>query len=170
MTSVYEPHNGKVSVSNSALDDITKQRIEKISSPEKCEIMARNCSDRGRDDLANLARLRAIQLRAERHNPNSEVERLSLQALYAYQEVLHVKHGKRVQANRTWPMIERQGVLPAVERSVNRKRKTLGYEALEEMGLSDLALEAVVLRYPDSFSANTLKKARERLGANEVKK
>lgn len=40
-------------------------RVNRIDTSEKCEIFARNCFERGRDDLALQARQLAIQLRAE---------------------------------------------------------------------------------------------------------
>lgn len=60
-------------------------------------------------------------------------------------------------------MIERHGILGAVERAVNRKRDPIGYSALVEVGMTDLAFEAIVLRYPDSFSSETIERARQRL-------
>ena len=60
-------------------------------------------------------------------------------------------------------MIDRHGILHAVERAVNRKSDPIGYSALVEMGMRDLAFEAIVLRHPDSFSSETIERARQRL-------
>jgi hypothetical protein len=49
-------------------------------------------------------------------------------------------------------MIRRHGILPAVERVVTKRDVSAGYTALAELGLLDLAFEAVALRHPDSFS------------------
>lgn len=49
-------------------------------------------------------------------------------------------------------MINRHGIIQAVERAVNRKTEPMGYQALVEMGMADLAFEAIVLRHPDLFS------------------
>lgn len=40
-------------------------RVKKLNTPEKCEIFAKNCLERGRKDLALQATARAFQLRAE---------------------------------------------------------------------------------------------------------
>jgi hypothetical protein len=48
-------------------------------------------------------------------------------------------------------MIERHGIIEAVERAVNRSSETIGYKALLEMGLEEYAFEAVILRHPELF-------------------
>lgn len=77
-------------------------RIRKIDTPEKCEIFAKNATQKGREDLATEALLRAVELRAEAHGANTQAEKEALQAIYAYEETLRVKNGKRTRANRTW--------------------------------------------------------------------
>jgi len=71
--------------------------------------------------------------------------------------------GKNVRASRTWQLIERRGLVPAVEFVVTRKAETTGYRALMEMGMHDMAFEAVVLRYPDVFSSEAVESSRKRL-------
>lgn len=124
---------------------------------------AQNARERGAPELAVEARKRAVQLRAETHGARTEVERECLEAVYAYEEVLSARRGKRQPAGRTWQMIHRHGVLPAVERIVTKRAEPTGYTVLAEMGLLDLAFEAVVLRYPESFSADAIARSRERL-------
>ena len=60
-------------------------------------------------------------------------------------------------------MIDRHGIIGAVERAVNRSAETQGYKALVEMGLEDYAFEAVVLRHPDLFSKEAVEISRERM-------
>jgi len=60
-------------------------------------------------------------------------------------------------------MIKRHGIIGAVERAVNRKRETVGYTALIEMGMQDFAFEAVVDRYPNLFSPEAVARARARM-------
>lgn len=139
-------------------------RVAKLKTPEECAVFATNVAERGRSDLALAARKRAVQLRAERFGAKSEVERECIEAVFAYEEVLSAKAGRRQPASRTWPMIERYGVIEAVERVVKRKADALGYTALVEMGLEELAFEAVVLRHPSAFSAEAVARSRERLG------
>jgi hypothetical protein len=139
------------------------ERIKKIKTPRECEIFARNAMERNRPDLADEARRRAVELRAELYGAKSEAENEALQAIYAYEEVLTQKNGRRTKANRTWQMIKRHGIIEAVERAVNRKDEAQGYTALVEMGLEDFAFEAVILRHPDLFSEEAVAKSIERL-------
>lgn len=131
-------------------------RVAKLKTPSECEIFAKNARDRGEPALADLARRRAVELRAGSHKAASEVERECLQAVYAYEEVLSAQRGRRQSASRTWQMIRRHGILPAVERVVTRRTETSGYTALIKMGLKDLAFESVVLRHREHFSAEAV--------------
>ena len=142
-------------------------RVVKLKSPAECESFAQNARERGAPDLADQARKRAVQLRAEAHGATTEAERECLEAVYAYEEVLSASRGRRQPASRTWQMIHRHGVRPAVERIVTKRAESAGYSALAEMGLLDMAFEAVVLRYPDFFSAEAIAKSRERMECRE---
>lgn len=84
--------------------------------------------------------------------------------MYAYEEVLSTKRGRRTRAARTWQMIKRHGIISAVERAVNRKEETLGYSTLIEMKMQDFAFEAVVLRHQELFSPETVDRAKVRMG------
>ena len=138
-------------------------RVKKIDTPEKCETFAKNCIERGREDLAQQAMERAVQLRAEAYGAETEAEREALEAVYAYEEVLSAKNGKKTRAGRTWQMITRHGIIGAVERAVNRPTETQGYTALVEMGLEEYAFENVILRYPGLFSEQAVQISRERI-------
>ena len=138
------------------------ERVARLETSEECEqfaINVQNCSP----ELAQAARRRGIELQAALHEATTAAEREALQAVYAYERVLCEKHGKNVRASRTWQMIKRHGIITAVERAVNRKDVTSGYTALVEMGMPDFAFEAVVCRHPSVFSAEALKRSRERL-------
>lgn len=139
------------------------ERIAKLKTPEECAVFAKNVTERGRTDLALAARKRAIQLRTESFGATSEVERECIEAVFAYEEVLSAKRGRRQPASRTWPMIKEHGVIEAVERVVKRKDDALGYTALVEMGLEEHAFEAVILRHPSAFSAEAIARSKERL-------
>ena len=137
--------------------------ISKLKTPEECETLEKNAIDRNRPDLAIAARKKALELRARKYGANSDVERECLEAVYAYERVLSKRSGKNTKASRTWPMIKKHGILPAVERAVNRPSETSGYRALIEMGLEDYAFESVILRHPDSFSPETVEHAQMRV-------
>ena len=138
-------------------------RVAKLKTPQECETFAKNARERGAPHLAEEARQRAVQLRAESHGAKTEVERECLEAVYAYEEVLSAQRGKRQRASRTWPMIQEHGILPAVERIVLKRTESVGYTALAEMGLKEFAFEAVILRHPENFSPEAVAPSRERL-------
>jgi hypothetical protein len=138
------------------------ERVARLETPEECEQFVINVEN-GLPDLALAARRRAVELRAAQHGATTAAEREALQAVYAYERVLREKRGKTVRASRTWQMIKRHGIIPAVERVVKRRDVTSGYKALVEMGMPDFAFEAVVCRHPSVFSTEALKRSRERL-------
>lgn len=140
-------------------------RIAKLQSPEQCERFIANALEKGFPELADQARRRAVELRAELVGARSEAEKEALAAVYAYEETLAKKNGRRTRATRTWQMIERHGIIEAVERAVNRPTETMGYTALLEMGLEKYAFEAVILRHPELFSAKAIDRSRERMKA-----
>lgn len=138
-------------------------RVKKLKTPEECKIFARNAKDRGHPELAIQALGKATELRAEKHEAKSPAEKEALQAIYAYEEVLTKKNGKRTRASRTWPMVERCGIIEAVERAVIRSHETQGYLSLVEMGLQEFAFEAVILRHPQLFSDAAVKISNARM-------
>jgi hypothetical protein len=139
------------------------ERVKKLRTPDECVNFGKNAAARNRPDLAREAQLRSIQLRAEQHGLVSEAEREALQAIYAYEEVLFKKNGRRTRATRTWQMIDRHGIIGAIERAVDRDQETAGYQALVKMGLQELAFEAVILRHPSLFSEGAVEKSKKRL-------
>lgn len=139
------------------------ERIEKIATVEGCKRFAANATRLGRPDLADEARMRAVELRAESYGADTDAEKECLQAIYAYEEVLSENNGRRTSAARTWQMIKRHGILGAAERAVNRAQETAGYKALIEMGLQEFAFEAVILRHPDVFSPDAVAISKLRL-------
>ena len=139
------------------------ERIKNLDTPKKCEIFANNALTAGREDLAKQARARAIQLKAEAYGAETSAEKEAIEAVYAYEEVLSANNGKKTRASRTWPMIQKYGIINTVERAVNRKAETKGYTALLDMGLEAYAFEAIVLRYPELFSENAVEISQQRM-------
>ena len=132
------------------------ERVARLRTPEECEQFAINVENR-LPELAQAARRRAVEFRAARHGATSAAEEEALQAVYAYERALKRMHGKAVRATYTWRMIERRGIITAVERAVNRKEITAGYKALVEMGMQDFAFEAVVCRHPNLIQCRGIK-------------
>jgi hypothetical protein len=142
---------------------VQDERIVSLLMPEECERFAINVETRGKHDLARLARRRAVELRANAHGAESVAEREALEAVYAYERVLSARAGRKRRATRTWQMIARHGIIKAVELAVSRPKDPRGYTALVEMGMEDMAFEAVVLRHPETFSAEAVERSKERL-------
>jgi len=138
-------------------------RVKSLNTPEKCEIFAKNARERGRPDLALEANQRAIELRAEEHEAETTAEREALQAVFAYEEFVYKKNGKRTRASRTWQLIKRHGIIEAIERTVKRDSEPEYYSILVELGLEQHAFEAVILRHPDVFSEEAASIAQSRL-------
>jgi hypothetical protein len=139
-------------------------RVKALKTLKDCENFARNARARGRGDLADQTLIRSIQIRAEAIGATTDMERDAIEAVFAYEEALSKKNGRRTRASRTWQMIKKHGVVGAVERIVRRVDETEGYRVLSEMGLSEFAWEAVVLRYPGLFSDEAIERSRARIG------
>ncbi len=138
-------------------------RVAKLKTVEDCANFEVNAKAKGEIKLALSARRRAVQIRANAIVASSLVERECLQAVYAYEEALSYGKGRRRPAVRTWQMIKRHGIVPAVERVVTKRAESTGFTALAEIDLLDLAFEAVVLRYPKEFSEQAVNLSREHL-------
>lgn len=141
------------------------ERVVRLKTPEECEQFARNVDPR-LPDVALQARQRAVELRADatakKRGVTAAAEREALEAVYAYEAVKTTK-GRKFQASRTWQMIDRHGIVKAVERTVCRAKETAGYEALAAAGMARFAFEAVVLRHPEVFSAEAVERSTKRL-------
>lgn len=138
------------------------ETVRRLETPEECEQFIKNVQEKY-PKLALEARRRAVEMRAASHGTQTIVERELLQAVYAYEEVLSAKRGRKTRATRTWQMINRHGIIEAAERAVNRKDYPTGYMTLIEMNMQDLAFEAVILRHPDSFNQAARNRAQARM-------
>ena len=75
--------------------------IAKLKTPDECATFAKNATDRGHPEYVIPARLRALQLRAEKYGVVSEVEMECIKAIYAYEDVMSDKAGCRIRASRS---------------------------------------------------------------------
>jgi hypothetical protein len=140
------------------------ERIARLKTPKDCEQFAINVEARGKPELALAARRRGIELEASARNASTPVEHEALQAVLAYERALSKGAGKKIKAARTWQMIERRGIIPAVEHIVSQRKDAKGYTVLVQMGMEDMAFEAVVLRHPEAFSEEAIEQSKTRLG------
>jgi predicted acetyltransferase len=137
-------------------------RVSRLKTPEDCEQFAKNVEET-HPDLARQARRRAVELRALKYDAKTEAEQDALRAIYAFEEVRSKETGRKARASRTWQSINRNGIIATVEKTISKRKVTDGYAALVEAGLEDFTFEAVVLRHPETFSAETIRIAEERL-------
>ncbi|WP_152530767.1 hypothetical protein [Paraburkholderia dilworthii] len=82
--------------------------------------------------------------------------------VYAQEEALFVKHGKRLRAGNTRRVITNRGELGAVA-FVVQKPGGEGFELLHSLGLGDYTFEAVGLRHSEHFSSDIVEAARRKL-------
>lgn len=141
------------------------ERVARLKTPAECVAFAKNATRLDRQDLVLQTRQKSVELRAAAFGAQNDAERECIEAIYAYEETLSAKHGRRQTAGRTWPMVKKYGVLEATERAVNRKDATTGFAALKEAGLERYAFEAVILRHPHLFSESTVAISQTRMDA-----
>jgi hypothetical protein len=136
--------------------------VARLKTVDECDQFILNMASNPK--LVQAAIKRSIEIRLAAHTQMSQVVRDIWEVLYAYEEVLFIKHGKRLKANYTRRAIKSVGELGAVENIVSqRSDDDDGFARLEAAGLSTLTFEAVVLRHPQHFSAKAREQARSRL-------
>jgi hypothetical protein len=138
-------------------------RITRLRTPAECEIFAKNATARKRPDLALAARRKAVEMQASAHATDSPVEAEALAAVYAYEALLTRKNGKKTRATGLWQVIKRWGIIEAVQRTLDRPAETASYDTLRELGMEDLAFEALIVRHAESFSDQAVETSRARL-------
>ena len=139
------------------------EKVLKCKTYAECMSFAKNAEDRGHPELAQQAREYSLELRAMTHSPQSAVELEGYKALYAYEDGLTKKNGRTTPAGRTRELIKEYGLIGAIDRAVNRPDDPEGFTLLKEMKLEAYAFEQIVVRYPDQFSRETVKHAKDRL-------
>jgi hypothetical protein len=132
--------------------------INTLKDAEECARLADVFSE-----LANKARLRAVELRAHKHGYKTKVESELAKAIYAYEDILTLNNKRKTNATRTWQMVKRYGIIKAAEKAVNRPVEPMGYRVLVERGMKDLTFEAVITKYPKDFSQDIVKLSKSRL-------
>jgi hypothetical protein len=133
-----------------------------LKTPEDCEQVALNVEAK-QPAFAIAARRKAIEIKASTHEPTTDAERHSFQAVYAYERVMTLERGRKTRATRQWQMVKKLGVIVAMESIVKSPTNSAGYEALVKMGMQDMSFEAVVLRHPDVFSAEAVAQSKQSL-------
>jgi hypothetical protein len=141
------------------------ERINRLRTPEECEIFSKNVTERGFPELAARAGRRAVQLQAAAHEVQNEAERDGLEAVYAYERALSTARRKRTRATGAWRMIKSRGIIEAIRSLANRNVGEAEYANLRETGMQDLAFESIVVKHAAAFDAETVKRCADRLAA-----
>lgn len=139
--------------------------VSKLQSLEDCANFLTNAIAKGRGDLEPDVRLRVLQIKAGHHPEVSAVEHDCLMAIYAYEELLSYRNGRKTRANRTWQVIKKYGIIPGIERLVSKEQDPTGIGVLRDMGLSEYTFENVVVRHPDAFSSEAVVFSKARLSS-----
>jgi hypothetical protein len=141
-------------------------RVKQLKTPEECDNFINNVKGKY-PELAKQAHRRKVEIKASLYGTTNsitdEAEIEALMAIYAYEEALLAKHGRKTPAARTWQMVRNHGIIGAVERAV--KRETPGFKTLVDMGMPDFLFEAVVIRHEKCFSQEAVALSKKRLEA-----
>jgi hypothetical protein len=139
------------------------ERVAKLKTAQDARRLADNAHRLGHLELEAQARRRASELQALEEGFTSPAQQAIAVALYAYEEQQTRLKGKTFRANRTRQMLARHGALAAAERVVLNRQPSQGFEVFEETGLQELSFEAIINRYPEEFSPDSVSAARARL-------
>jgi hypothetical protein len=130
---------------------IMHELVERIKKPELCYVFAKNATKRGHPELAVQAYRRAVDLRSQEHDAQSEAEQAALRSIYAYEEALSYTKGKRTRATGTWQMVSKHGVFEALNKRLGARGVGELVPVLKELGMEDYSFEAVRDSYPEAF-------------------
>ncbi len=128
--------------------------VARIREPELCYVFARNATRRGHEELARQAYRHAVDLRAASHLPASEAELAALKAIYAYEEALSHVRGRRTKATGTWQLVNRHGLLRALDkRLAGSGDQAEVLASLRVLGMEDYSFGAVRDAFPERFES-----------------
>ena len=127
--------------------------VERIKKPELCYVFAKNAIARGHEALAIEAYRRAVDLRAAEHEVETDAELMALKAFYAYEEALSHINGKRKRATGTWQMVNRYGILAALQKRLNSKSVEEALPVLKDLKMEDYSFQAVANAYAGELKA-----------------
>ncbi len=145
-----------------------EERIARLKTSQDARKLAKNAQRLGHPELELQALRRASELKAIEDGYISPAQQAIAIALYAYEEQQSQLNGRKFHAHRTRQMLKKYGALTAAERMVLHRRPSKGFEVLEEAGLQELSFEAIVVRFPDEFTAAAVEAAHARLEGRQL--
>ena len=131
--------------------EVNARKLNSLDSDVETALSARAAS-LGREVVAQATGLDLTNLSA------AEERIVRAVAVYA-----GVKKRKGTNANRTFGLIRRIGLLDTAERTVTKSQATMGFETLEAENQGDLSFEQIIADHPDEFSDRAIWFARKRL-------
>jgi hypothetical protein len=101
---------------------------------------------------------------AETYDDSSDpLVRAAFEAVAAYEQTLHEKHGRKVGASRTRQKIANKGVYQSLIEWSRLHGNRSGFRTLIEAGLPEFTFEAVIVRFADRFSPEVVASCRDTL-------
>lgn len=144
------------------------ERIERLKNSKGARNLAKNARERGHLDLERAALQRARELQAMEEGHTTPAQQAIVAALYAYEEHQSMVRGRTFRASRTRQMFANHGPIVSAERMVMARQPSIGYGVLEEAGLKELSFEAIIVRFPEEFSARAVEFAQARLNGTSL--
>jgi hypothetical protein len=120
-----------------------------------------NAKRLGRDDVWRDAFRRLCVL--EGADQTDPLHRDFYELLAAYEHLLSEKNARATRATQTRLKATKRGVVHCLEEWATSKAPTESYELFAAKGLSELAGEHLVLKYPEQFSAKAVAAAKARV-------
>ena len=104
---------------------------------------------------AAYEKLCAVRIADKTNADTGTVENDIWRSVVETEELLGEKRGRTMRLSRTRQMIYRHGAKNTVIKIVLKKDSSTGFGDMMELGRPDLLFEAIALRHPDEFDAET---------------
>ena len=149
-----------------ARNDAALARVAEMDDVDKLRNLMANADRMGVAPVRDAAfrRLALVQTEGE---PGT-IEHDTLQTIHAYEQLVREELGKSKRLTRTRMKLTKSGAANALADLPATTADYAAFETLKARGLDDLTGEAVILRHPDAFDAETRDAAQARLDAEPV--
>lgn len=141
---------------------------DEMDDPDKLRTLIENARRLGRDDL--VLRCQAQIARLAGNEYDDELEQEFWQAVHMAGEISLANTGKKTPLTKTRQKFRRDGAQKCIADFATRSDFTDGYRLLTDAGYQELTFEAVLLRHPDQFTPEDVKKVRKKLEKAEPAK
>jgi hypothetical protein len=135
--------------------------VGRCDNAGELESLIKNATKLGNATVAEAAFRKRISLIADA-SPGT-VEHDFWQTVHAFEYALTAERGKNTRLSRTRLKVAKVGVVQTLRDWDAGSQETEGFRMLLERGMPEFTGEAITLRHPEHFEAQTLEAARERL-------